>query len=96
LKFRINFRQFSKQSVKRRFRADRSDPPTVHPTADQETALDDLSAASSRASDIIQSSCPTTVLLTRIGLLGAAEQRLDATNQAIEVVRQPLERFYGR
>ena len=31
---------------------------TVHPTADQEAALDDLSAASSQASDIIKSSCP--------------------------------------
>ena len=67
---------------------------TVHPTADQEAALDDLSAASSRASDTIQSSCPATVPLTPIGRLEAAQQRLDATIQAIEVVRQPLERFY--
>jgi hypothetical protein len=28
-------------------------PQTVHPTADQEAALDDLRAASSQASDII-------------------------------------------
>ena len=32
---------------------------TVHPTADQEAALDDLSAASSQASEIIKSSCPS-------------------------------------
>jgi hypothetical protein len=68
---------------------------TVHPTADQQAALDDLSAASSRASDIIQSSCPTTVPLTPIGRLETAEQRLDATIQAIEVLRAPLERFYN-
>jgi hypothetical protein len=68
---------------------------TVHPTTDQEAALDDLSAASSRASDIIQSSCPTTVPLTPIGRLEAAGQRLDATIKAIEIIRRPLETFYN-
>jgi hypothetical protein len=67
---------------------------TVHPTTDQETALDDLSAASSQASDVIKSSCPSSVPLTPIGRLDAAEQRLDATVKAIQVVRSPLERFY--
>jgi ABC-type transporter MlaC component len=67
---------------------------TVHPTADQEAALDDLSAASSQASNIIKSSCPTSVPLTPIGRLDAAEQRLDATINAIQIVRSPLERFY--
>jgi LTXXQ motif family protein len=67
---------------------------TVHPTADQEAALDDLSAASTRASDVIKSACPSSVPLTPIGRLDAAEQRLDATIKAIQVVRSPLERFY--
>jgi LTXXQ motif family protein len=67
---------------------------TVHPTADQEAALDDLSAASSQASDIIKSSCPSTIPLTPIGRLDAAEQRLQATIKAVQVVRAPLERFY--
>jgi LTXXQ motif family protein len=67
---------------------------TVHPTADQEAALDDLSAGSSQASDIIKSSCPSSVPLTPIGRLDAAEQRLDATVKAIQIVRSPLERFY--
>jgi hypothetical protein len=67
---------------------------TVHPTADQEAALDDLSAASSQASDIIKSSCPSSVPLTPIGRLDAAGQRLDATIKAIQIVRSPLERFY--
>jgi hypothetical protein len=67
---------------------------TVHPTADQEAALDDLSAASSQASDVIKSSCPASVPLTPLGRLDAAEQRLDATIKAIQVVRSPLERFY--
>jgi hypothetical protein len=67
---------------------------TVHPTADQEAALDDLSAASTQASDVIKSSCPSSVPLTPIGRLDAAEQRLDATIKAIKVVYSPLERFY--
>jgi hypothetical protein len=67
---------------------------TVHPTTDQEAALDDLSAASSQASDAIKSSCPSSVPLTPIGRLDAAEQRLNATIKAIQVVRSPLERFY--
>jgi hypothetical protein len=67
---------------------------TVHPTADQEAALDDLSAASSQASDVIKSSCPTSVPLTPIGRLDAAEQRLDATVKALQIVRSPLEKFY--
>jgi hypothetical protein len=66
----------------------------VHPTAYQEAALDDLSAASTRAGDVIKSSCPSSVPLTPIGRLDAAEQRLDATIKAIQVVRSTLERFY--
>jgi hypothetical protein len=67
---------------------------TVHPTADQEAALDDLSAASSKANDIIKSSCPTAPPLTPVGRLSAAEQRLEAMIRAVQIVRSPLERFY--
>jgi len=67
---------------------------TVHPAADQEAALDDLSAASSQASDVIKSSCSSTVPLTPVGRLDAAEQRLDASINAVQIVRPPLVRFY--
>jgi LTXXQ motif family protein len=67
---------------------------TVHPTADQEAALDNLSAASAQASEIIKSSCPASVPLTPIGRMDAAEQRLDAAIKAIQMVLSPLERFY--
>ena len=66
---------------------------TVHPTADQEAALEDLSATSSLASDIIKS-CPASAPLTPAGRLDAAEQRLDTTIKAIHILRSPLERFY--
>jgi hypothetical protein len=68
--------------------------PTVHPTADQEAALDDLRAASSQASDIVKSACPSSVPLTPIGRLDAAEQRVDATIKALGVIRSALTRFY--
>jgi hypothetical protein len=67
---------------------------TVHPTAEQETALEYLGAASSQARNLIKSSCPSSVPLTPIGRLDAAEQRLDVSIKAIQVVRSPLERFY--
>jgi hypothetical protein len=67
---------------------------TVHPTADQEATLDDLRAASSQANDIIKSACPSSVQLTPIGRLDAAEQRVHATIKALQIIRSPLERFY--
>jgi hypothetical protein len=67
---------------------------TIHPTADQDAALDDLSAATSQASDMIGSSCPTTVPLTPVGRLDAAEQRLTASIKAIQIFRSQVERFY--
>jgi LTXXQ motif family protein len=67
---------------------------TVQPTADQEAALDNLRAALLQAREIIKSSCPAAVPLTPIGRLDAAEQGLDATIKAIQMVLSPLEKFY--
>jgi hypothetical protein len=66
----------------------------VHPKADQEVAFDDLSTASSQASDVIKSSCSSTVPLTPVGRLDAAEQQLDATIKAVQIVRPPLVKLY--
>jgi LTXXQ motif family protein len=67
---------------------------TIHLTTDQQAALDDLAAASSQARDVIKSSCPASVPLTPVGRLDSAEQQLDATIKAAQIVRSPLERFY--
>jgi LTXXQ motif family protein len=67
---------------------------TVHPAPDQEAALDHLRATSSRASGIIKSVCSSSVPLTPIGRLDAAEQRVDATIKALEIVRGGLANFY--
>jgi len=67
---------------------------TIHPTADQQAALDGLGAAIGQAQGIINSSCASTVPLTPTGRLDAAEQRLEATIRAIQIVRPTLEKFY--
>jgi hypothetical protein len=67
---------------------------TVHPAPDQEAALDHLRASSSRASGIIKSVCPSSVPLTPTGRLDAAEQRVDATIKALEIIRGGLANFY--
>ncbi len=67
---------------------------TVQPTADQEAALGNVRAALLQAREIIKSSCPASVPLTPIGRLDAAEQGLDATIKAIQMVLSPVEKFY--
>jgi LTXXQ motif family protein len=66
---------------------------TIHPTAEQVAALDDLSGALSKADATVATSCPQEAPLTPVGRLDAAEQRLAAMIQAIQIVRSPLERF---
>ena len=67
---------------------------TVRPTGDQITALDDLNAALSKTSDIVAASCPKDLPLTPVGRLDAAEKRLGAMIEAIDIVRSPLTNFY--
>jgi len=67
---------------------------TIHPTADQQAALDGLGLAIGQAQAIINSSCPSTLPLTPTGRLDAAEQRLEATIRAIQIVRPTLRKFY--
>jgi LTXXQ motif family protein len=67
----------------------------IQPTGEQITFLDDLAAASSKASAIINSSCPSEPPLTPLARLDAVERRLEATVQAIEIVRPPLVNLYA-
>jgi hypothetical protein len=66
----------------------------VRPTAEQEKTLDDLISASSKAKEIIVGSCPKEIPLTPPSRLDAAEKRLEAMIQAVEIVRPPLQMFY--
>lgn len=67
---------------------------TVHPAGDQAAALDDLSAGSSRANDIISASCSSQIPLTPVGRLDAAEKRLGAMIEAVNIMHPPLAKFY--
>jgi hypothetical protein len=59
----------------------------IDPTGEQITFLDDLGAESSKASAILNASCPSESPLTPLARLDAVERRLEATVQAIEIVR---------
>ena len=66
----------------------------VQPTGEQVAALDALSVAGVKASEIVKASCPTAVPFTPVARLEAAESRLEAVTQAIDAIRDPLQRFY--
>jgi hypothetical protein len=68
---------------------------TVRPTGDQLANLDALNTASANANKAVAASCPDQVPLTPVARLDAAKQRLEATIQAVQIVRDPLGKFYG-
>jgi hypothetical protein len=67
----------------------------IDPTGEQITFLDDLGAESSKASAILNASCLSEPPLTPLARLDAVERRLEATIQAIEIVRPPLVNLYA-
>ena len=67
----------------------------IHPTGEQVTFLDDLATASSKASALLNASCPNQPPLTPLARLDAVERRLDATIRAIESVRPALATLYN-
>ena len=66
----------------------------IHPTGEQVTFLDDLATASSKASAVLNASCPNQPPLTPLARLDAVEIRLEATIRAIESVRPALTTLY--
>jgi LTXXQ motif family protein len=67
----------------------------VSPDDQQRRALDDLADASMRAAQVIKTACPTSVAFTPTGRLAGMQQRIEAMEQAVDVVSGPLDRFYG-
>ncbi len=68
---------------------------TVHPTREQQAALDGLIAASSQANDIVEAACPTEPTLSPVGRLDAAEKQYEAVVRAAQILRSPVEKFYA-
>ncbi len=67
----------------------------VDGTDEQRTALNELKAATVKASDILKQSCTSEKPLTPATRLDAMQHRLQAMADANDVVKEPLERLYG-
>jgi len=67
----------------------------VRPNAEQRKLLDDVKRATEEAADAFKASCAQNFPLTPPGRLAAMTNRLDATLQAVHIVRPALEAFYN-
>jgi hypothetical protein len=67
----------------------------VQPTEAQVAALRDLGSASLTAAQYIRAACPAQAMLTAPGRLAAMQQRIEAMNGAIAMIRPKLESFYS-
>jgi hypothetical protein len=66
----------------------------VQPTDAQRPALDELSAASAKAIDMLKAGCPKDLPSIPTGRLAAMESRLQVMLAAVQTVRPALEHFY--
>jgi hypothetical protein len=64
-------------------------------TEAQTSALSALKTASSKADEVIRSSCPTAWPLTTPGRLAAMEKRHEAMLEASKIIRPALDAFYA-
>jgi hypothetical protein len=67
----------------------------VHPTADQRAKLDALGKAEARAENELRSSCGAQTPATAAGRLDAVQTKLQDMLNAVNIVRGPLDDFYG-
>lgn len=67
----------------------------VRPTAEQKKLLDDLKAAANEAAEAFKSSCRTDFAMTPTGRLDAMTSRIEASLDALAIVRPALEAFYN-
>ncbi|WP_456747904.1 Spy/CpxP family protein refolding chaperone [Bradyrhizobium sp. USDA 4354] len=67
----------------------------VQPTPEQRALLDELKTAAAKAADVFKESCAETYALTPPGRLRAMMNRVNATLEAVKIVRPALENFYN-
>nr|WP_246752296.1 Spy/CpxP family protein refolding chaperone [Bradyrhizobium diazoefficiens] len=67
----------------------------VRPTPEQRALLDELKAAAANAAGVLKDSCAETYALTPPGRLRAMMNRINATLEAVKIVRPALENFYN-
>jgi len=68
----------------------------LHPTDAQRASLASLQDASTKAADLLKTSCESNEAITPPARLDAVGKRLDTMLQAIKMVRAPLDDFYGK
>jgi hypothetical protein len=66
----------------------------IAPTSEQQAMLDELKDAAAKAAARFKEACPSNVPMTPPGRLAAMTGRLQATLDAVKLVRPPLEKFY--
>jgi hypothetical protein len=66
----------------------------VQPTAEQEDLLEQLKQAAAYAAERLKEACPENLPMTPAGRLQAMTTRLQATLDAVKIVRPPLTAFY--
>jgi LTXXQ motif family protein len=66
----------------------------VQPDDAQRALLDQLRDAAAKAVNLLQSNCPTDLPATPTGRLGQMRQRIQTMQQAVQLVRPTLEKFY--
>jgi LTXXQ motif family protein len=67
----------------------------VRPDEKQRALLGDLKNAEARAADAFRSACPTSVPMTPVGRLQTMIARVQATLDAVRIIRPSLANFYG-
>jgi hypothetical protein len=67
----------------------------VQPTAQQQSAFDDLKKVTQKVGDQLRSSCPTEVPKSPVARLDTVETRLSAIADAIKAIRPNLKNFYA-
>lgn len=67
----------------------------IDPTDEQRAALEDLKAATAKASEILKGSCSSGAPLTPVSRLEAMHRRLKAMEEANEAVKAPLTHLYS-
>jgi len=68
---------------------------TVEPDQIQQTALNELKDATTKALGVLQAACPNDLPSIPTGRLQAMRKRIEAMLQAASIVRPVLERFYN-
>jgi hypothetical protein len=67
----------------------------VNPDQHQQALLDDLKVATAKAVGVLQAACPNELPSTPTGRLTAMRSRVEAMQQAVQIVRPALDAFYS-